>query len=83
MSRSWRLISQYSLISTSQTEMFARIRRATEGRRSGHELQDDWAVSAIHITRVLSEQAPIRGFAGMSEGATAASVYLVQHSSGL
>ena len=28
-SRSWRLITQYSLTSTSQAEMFGRIRRAT------------------------------------------------------
>ena len=49
-SRSWRLISQYSLTSESQTEMFARIRRATDQKNNEYELGRDWAASVNHLT---------------------------------
>ena len=40
-SRSWRLISQYSVTSRSQAEMFARVRRATDAGEDEYGLLDD------------------------------------------
>ena len=81
-SRSWRLITQYSLTSTSQTDMFSRIRRATDENADKYGLRDDWAASQDHISRIVQEQAPVHGFGGMSEGAAVASVLLAQHALG-
>ena len=44
-SRSWRLVTQYSLTSTSQTDMFARVRRATDEDTDRYSLGDDWTAS--------------------------------------
>jgi hypothetical protein len=44
-SRSWRLVTQYSLTSASQAEMFARIRRATDLSNDSFGLQEDWMAS--------------------------------------
>ena len=73
-SRSWRLITQYSLTSASQAEMFARIRRATDLNNDSFGLREDWTASVEQITRAVREQAPVHGFAGISEGGTAASI---------
>ena len=81
-SRSWRLIMQYSMASTSQTEMFARIRRATDQGKDTFGLGEDWTQSVECAARAAREQAPLHGLAGMSEGATVAAVLLVQHALG-
>jgi hypothetical protein len=73
-SRSWRLITQYSLTSASQAEMFARIRRATDLDVDSFGLREDWTASFEQTTRAVREQAPIHGLAGISEGGTAASI---------
>ena len=62
--------------------MFGRIRRATYRNDDGYGLREDWTASVDHITRVLEEQAPLRGLAGISEGGTVASVLLVRCASG-
>ena len=62
--------------------MFGRIRRATDQNDDGYGLREDWTASVDHITRVLREQAPLHGLAGISEGATVGSVLLVRHTSG-
>ncbi|EGB03458.1 hypothetical protein AURANDRAFT_67998 [Aureococcus anophagefferens] len=48
-SRSWRLLTQYSLTSTSQAEMFARIREATDHTNESYGLGEDWSTSMIRI----------------------------------
>ena len=44
-SRSWRLVTQYSLTSTSQTDTFARVCRATDEDTDRYSLGDDWTAS--------------------------------------
>ena len=44
-SRSWRLITQYSLTSVSQAEMFARIRKASDENIDIYGLGEDWTAS--------------------------------------
>ena len=81
-SRSWRLLMQYSMASASQTEMFARIRGATDQGKDAFGLGEDWTRSVESVARAAREHAPLHGLAGMSEGATVASVLLVQHALG-
>ena len=59
-------------------DMFGRIRQATDRNDDGYGLREDWAASASHATRVMKEQAPIHGLAGISEGATVGSVLFVR-----
>ena len=66
------------MTSASQAEMFARVRRATDDLNDAHGLRDGWTQSIHQVTRTVQEQAPIHGLCGMSEGATVASVLLVQ-----
>ena len=54
-SRSWRLIMQYSMASTSQTEMFARIRRATDQGNDTFGLGEDWTQSVECAARAARE----------------------------
>jgi len=81
-SRSWRLITQYSMTSASQSEMFYRIRRATDWSTDTYGLREDWEASVERVARIVREQAPICGLAGMSEGATVAAILLAQHTLG-
>lgn len=78
-SRSWRLISQYSVTSRSQAEMFARIRRATDAGEDEYGLLDDWSASVDRVIRTATEQAPVDGIAGISEGGTVGAVLFSQH----
>ena len=48
-SRSWRLIAQYSMTSTSQADMFARVRGATDDSNDAYGLRDDWTQSIHQI----------------------------------
>lgn len=76
-SRSWRLITQYSLTSASQADMFSRIRKASDSDADIYGLGEDWTASVEQIMRAVKEQALVCGLAGISEGATVASALLV------
>jgi hypothetical protein len=78
-SRSWRLISEYSVTSKSQAEMFARIRRATDASADEYGLLGDWAASVDLVVRAATEQAPLDGIAGISEGGTVGAILFSQH----
>lgn len=82
-SRSWRLLTQYSLNSSSQASMFARIREATDQKEDTYGTSDGWSASVASVRRFANEQAPLEGFAGISEGATVGAVLLAEHLRGI
>lgn len=62
--------------------MFARIRQATDDNTAQFVLRGDWDDAVNHVARTVNEQAPIDGFAGMSEGGTVGSILLALHMRG-
>jgi len=63
-------------------QMFARIRRATDLSADEYGLLADWDTSVSQVIRIATEQAPIDGIAGISEGGTVAAILLAHHLGG-
>ena len=59
--------------------MFARIRRATDASADEYGLLGDWAASVDLVVRAATEQAPLDGIAGISEGGTVGAILFSQH----